>query len=154
MRDKRSEEIRVLFICVHNSGRSQMAEAFWKALAGDRFHVESAGLSPTRIQPLVINAMHEAGIDISKNQARSVFKLYQEGKLFDYVITVCEESAENHCPLFPGVTRRLNWPFDDPGGFEGTHEERLEQVKRVRDEIRARIEAWLRELDGGMRSVG
>jgi len=135
---------------VHNSGRSQMAEAFLKALAGDRFQVESAGFSPTRIQPLVIKAMHEAGVDLSKNQTRSVFKLYQEGKLFDYVITVCEESAENQCPLFPGVTRRLNWPFDNPEVFEGTHEERLEQVKRVRDEIRARIEVWVQELDGGM----
>jgi len=150
MTDERSEKLRVLFICVHNSGRSQMAEAFLKALAGDRFQVESAGFSPTRIQPLVIKAMHEAGVDLSKNQTRSVFKLYQEGKLFDYVITVCEESAENQCPLFPGVTRRLNWPFDNPEVFEGTHEERLEQVKRVRDEIRARIEVWVQELDGGM----
>lgn len=154
MTEERSEKIRVLFICVHNSGRSQMAEAFLKALAGDRFQAESAGFSPTRIHPLVINTMHGAGIDLSKNRTQSVFKMYQEGKLFDYVITVCEESAENQCPLFPGVTRRLSWPFDDPESFEGTHEQRLEQVKRVRDEIRARIEAWIQELDDSVRSVG
>jgi arsenate reductase len=153
MTEQFSEKIRVLFICVHNSGRSQMAEAFLNGLAGNRFQAESAGFNPTRVYPLVIKAMHEAGMDLSKNQTQSVFKLYQEGKLFDYVITVCEESAENQCPVFPGVTRRLNWPFDNPEGFEGTHEEKLKQVKRVRDEIRARIESWLQELDGGERSV-
>jgi arsenate reductase len=130
-----------------------MAEAFLNAMAGDRFEAESAGFDPTRVYPLVIKAMHEVGIDLSKNQTQSVFKLYQEGNLFDYVITVCEESAENQCPVFPGVARRLNWPFDNPEAFEGTHEEKLEQVKRVRDEIRARIEAWLQELDGGERSL-
>jgi arsenate reductase (thioredoxin) len=153
MAEQPSEKIRVLFICVHNSGRSQMAEAFLNTLAGDRFQAESAGFDPTRINPLVIKAMHEVGMDLSKNQARSVFKLYQEGKLFDYVITVCEESAEDQCPMFPGVTRRLNWPFDNPEAFEGTHEEKLKQVRRVRDEIRARIEKWVRELDDGRRWV-
>jgi arsenate reductase (thioredoxin) len=131
-----------------------MAAAFLNALAGDRFQAESAGFNPTRINPLVIKAMHEVGMDLSKNETRSVFKLYQEGKLFDYVITVCEESSENQCPVFPGVTRRLNWPFDNPEAFEGTHEEKLKQVRRVRNEIRARIEKWVRELDGGRRWVG
>jgi len=154
MTDQHSEKTRVLFICVHNSGRSQMAAAFLNALAGDRFQAESAGFNPTRINPLVIKAMHEVGMDLSKNQTRSVFKLYQEGKLFDYVITVCEESSENQCPVFPGVARRLNWPFDNPEAFEGTHEEKLKQVRRVRNEIRARIEKWVRELDGGRRWVG
>ena len=154
MKEQFSEKIRVLFICVHNSGRSQMAEAFLNGLAGDRFQAESAGFNPTRVYPLVIEAMHEAGMDLSKNQTQSVFKLYQQGKLFDYVITVCEESTENQCPMFPGVTRGLNWPFDNPESFEGTHEEKLKQVKRVRDEIKARIGSWLQELDGGERPVG
>ncbi len=153
MTERGNGKIGVLFICVHNSGRSQMAEAFLNAMAGDRFEADSAGFNPTRVNPLVIKAMHEAGIDLSKNRTQSVFKLYQEGRLFDYVITVCEESVENQCPVFPGVTRRLNWPFDNPESFEGTHEERLKQVKRVRDEIRARIASWLQELDAGEPSV-
>jgi len=132
MTEQHFEKTRVLFICVHNSGRSQMAEAFLNALAGDRFQAESAGFNPTRVYPLVIEAIHEAGMDLSKNQTQSVFKLYQQGKLFDYVITVCEESAENQCPVFPGVARSLEWPFENPESFEGTHEEKLRQVKRVR----------------------
>ncbi len=145
MTEQNAEKTRVLFICVHNSGRSQMAEAFLKNLAGDRFQVESAGFQPTTIHPLVVEAMGEVGLDLSKNQTQSVFKLYQEGRLFNYVITVCQKSAENECPLFPGVTRRLNWPFDNPEAFEGTHEQKLAQVRRVRNEIRARIEEWVRE---------
>jgi len=154
MTEQDFEKKRVLFICVHNSGRSQMAEAFLNALAGDRFQAESAGFDPTRVYPLVIKAMHEIGIDLSRNRTQSVFKLYQQGKLFDYVITVCEESTENQCPMFPGVTRRLNWPFDNPESFEGTHEEKLKQVKRVRDEIRARIESWVQQSNRGKESVG
>ncbi|MCF8144236.1 MAG: arsenate reductase ArsC [Deltaproteobacteria bacterium] len=154
MTNQHSEKIRVLFICVHNSGRSQMAEAFLNTLAGDRFQAESAGFDPTRIYPLVIKAMQEIGMDLSKKQTQSVFKLYQEGKLFDYVITVCEESAEDQCPMFPGVTRRLNWPFDNPEAFEGSHEEKLNHVKRVRDEVRARIESWVQQSDRGEESVG
>ena len=84
-----------------------------------------------------------------KNQTRNVFKLYQDGNLYDYVITVCETSSENQCPLFPGITHRLNWPFDNPETFEGSHEEKLNQVRRVRDEIEARINTWLQEMDDG-----
>jgi len=149
MTENRSEKLRVLFICVHNSGRSQMAEAFLNDMAGDRFQPESAGFHPTRINPLVVEVMGEAGIDLSNSQTRSVFKLYQAGNLYDYVITVCEESTENQCPLFPGVTRRLNWPFDNPEAFEGTREEKLDQIRRVRDEIKARIGAWLLEMGDG-----
>lgn len=147
MPTERSEKIRVLFICVHNSGRSRMAEAFLNEMAGDRFHSESAGFKPTRINPLVVEAMRETGVDLSRNRTRSVFSLYQDGNLYDYVITVCEESTENQCPLFPGITHRLNWPFDNPEAFEGSHEEKLNQVRRVRDEIKSRIEVWLEELD-------
>jgi arsenate reductase len=136
---------RVLFICVHNSGRSQMAEAFLNALAGDRFIAESAGLKPTRIHPLVVEVMNEAGLDLSPNTADSVFECYKEGRLYDYVITVCRESVENQCPMFPGIARRLNWPFDNPEDFRGTHEEKLVQVRRVRDEIRKAIETWVGE---------
>ena len=146
MTKPRSRRVKVLFICVHNSGRSQMAEAFLNDMAGDRFEAESAGFHPTRVHPLVVEAMGESGIDISTKGTQSVFELYQEGRLFDYVITVCEESAENQCPTFPGITRRLNWPFDNPESFEGTDEERLGQVKRVRDEIKTKIEIWVKEI--------
>jgi len=147
MLTNRSEKLRVLFICVHNSGRSQMAEAFLNDMAGDRFQSESAGFRPSRINPLVVEVMGEAGIDLSRKETQSVFKLYQDGNLYDYVITVCKESTENQCPLFPGATRRLNWPFDNPEAFEGNHEQKLEQVRRVRDEIKARIAEWLQKRD-------
>ncbi len=141
------QKARVLFICVHNSGRSQMAEALLNQMAGDRFRAESAGFQPTRINPLVVETMEEIGIDLSQNRTQSVFRLYQQGNLYDYVITVCEESTENQCPLFPGVTRRLNWPFDNPEDFGGSREEKLKQVRRVRDEIKTKIQDWLREMD-------
>ncbi len=149
MSTTRFQKIRVLFICVHNSGRSQMAEAFLNQMAGDRFHAESAGFRPTQINPLVAEAMAEIGLDLAQKETRSVFKLYQDGNLYDYVITVCEESAENQCPLFPGVTRRLNWPFDNPETLKGNHEEKLSQVKRIRDEIKSRIASWLTETNHG-----
>lgn len=146
MSEAQGQKQRVLFICVHNSGRSQIAEAFLKAMAGDRFEVVSAGLDPTQIQPLVVEAMRESGMDLSKNRTQSVFNLYKQGKLFDYVITVCDASTEKQCPLFPGVTQRLNWPFENPEAFEGTHDERLAQVRRLRDEIKAKIEEWIGTL--------
>ena len=150
MTENGNEKQRVLFICVHNSGRSQIAEAFLKSLAGDRFEVESAGLDPTHILPLVVEAIGEVGLDLSKNRVQSVFKLYQEGRLFDYVITVCDETTEKKCPLFPGVTQRLNWPFDNPEAFEGNHEEKLDRIRHLRDEIKTRIDTWLRDCQGKM----
>ncbi|MBS3809629.1 MAG: arsenate reductase ArsC [Desulfobacterales bacterium] len=135
---------RVLFICVHNSARSQMAEAFLKQEAGESVEVESAGLEPTKLNPLAVAAMDEVGLDISKNRPQSVFELFKEGRLYTEVITVCDEGAEK-CPVFPGLSQRLHWPFDDPAGFEGTWEEKLEQTRRVRDEIREKIHEWLVE---------
>ncbi|MBS3756870.1 MAG: arsenate reductase ArsC [Desulfobacterales bacterium] len=135
---------RVLFICVHNSARSQMAEAFLKQEAGESVEVESAGLEPTKLNPLAVAAMDEVGLDISKNRPQSVFELFKEGRLYTEVITVCDEGAEK-CPVFPGLSQGLHWPFDDPAGFEGTWEEKLEQTRRVRDEIREKIHEWLVE---------
>ncbi|HEY3277510.1 MAG TPA: arsenate reductase ArsC [Syntrophorhabdaceae bacterium] len=138
---------RVLFVCVHNSARSQMAEAFLKSLAGDRFEVVSAGLDPGPINPLVVEVMREAGIDLSHNQSKSVFDLYRRGELFSYVISVCDQASAEACPVFPGLlTRQIHWSFDDPSGFTGTREERLARTRAVRDAIKARIEAWLREV--------
>jgi len=110
---------RVLFICVHNSARSQMAEAFLKQMAGDRFEVESAGLEPGKLNPLAVEVMGEIGIDISQNKTKSVFDFYKQGKRYDYVITVCDESHAGRCPVFLGtaVTNRMHWAFDDPSEF-------------------------------------
>lgn len=133
----------VLFICVHNSGRSQMAEAFLRASAGNKFDVESAGLEPREINKLVIQVMKEMDIDISGNTSDSVFDFYKEGRLYDYVITVCDESIETQCPIFPGITRRLHWAFPDPSSVSGTDEEKLSKVRKIRDDIHKRIMTWL-----------
>lgn len=139
------EKTRVLFVCVHNSARSQMAEAFLNRIAGDRFQVESAGFEPEPLNPLAVEVMKEAGIDISANQAKSVFGLYKEGRLYDYVITVCEESQAEQCPLFPGRATRLDWPFPKPTALTGTHEEKLAKTREIRDRIRERVEEFVRE---------
>ena len=136
---------RVLFICEHNSARSQMAEAFLKELGDDSFEVESAGLEPTTLNPLAVEVMREVGLDISGNKPQSVFELFAQGRLYTYVVTVCDEAAAK-CPVFPGLTQRLHWPFADPAGFEGTWDQRLEQTRKVREEIKSRIVQWLNEL--------
>jgi arsenate reductase len=134
---------RVLFLCIHNSARSQMAAAFLRQLAGDRFEVESAGLEPGRLNPLAVAAMKDAGIDISGNGTQSVFDLTQRGRRFAYVISVCDAASAERCPIFPGVSRRLNWSFADPSAFTGTEDERLRQTIAVRDQIRERVRAWI-----------
>jgi len=138
---------KVLFVCVHNSARSQMAEALLKKMAGDRFEVESAGLEPGTLNPLAVEVMKEIGIDISGNQTKSAFELFKEGKLYTHVITVCDETSAEQCPFFPGFTTRLHWSFADPSGFTGTYEEKLEKTRQVREAIREKIEGWLRELE-------
>ena len=138
----------VLFICVHNSARSQMAEAWLNALYGDSFAAESAGLEPGTINPLVVEVMREAGIDLSEKKTRAVFDVWKSGKVFEYVIAVCAESEEKGCPVFPGVTTRLSWPFPDPSQVTGTHDERLQQVREIRDSIRTKIEQWCEQIRG------
>ena len=134
------DKVRVLFICVHNSARSQMAEAFLKQFAGDSLEVESAGFQPGDLNPLAVEAMAEIGIDISGNSTKSVFEFFKQGELYDYVITVCDDMNEKRCPVFPGVTHRWHWPFPDPSALSGTHEEQLEQVRKIRDQIKAKVE--------------
>ena len=136
---------RVLFVCTHNSARSQMAETFLNALAGDRFHAESAGLEPADLNPLAIDVMQELGFDLTNNRADSIFEFFKEGRLYDYVIYVCDKETEDRCPVFPGVRRTLHWPFPDPAKLDGTHAEKLEKARRIRDEIKSRIESWLME---------
>lgn len=138
------EKIRVLFLCIHNTSRSQMAEAFLRSLAGDEFEAYSAGLEPQEIHPLAIAAMLERGIDISAQHAKPLSEFM--GRVhFAYLITVCER-AERECPTtFPGMGQRLFWPFDDPAAVEGSEKERLAAFRQVRDEIEARLVQWLAE---------
>ena len=137
---------RVLFMCVHNSGRSQMSEAFLKHYAGDRFDGQSAGLEPGELNPLVVEAMAEIGIDISQNKTKSVFDIWKSGELFQYVISVCDEESAEKCPIFPGPTTRLHWSFHDPLRVTGSHEQKLQKVREIRDAIASKIQDWLASL--------
>ena len=123
-----------------------MAEAFINHLCGDRFIAESAGLEPGVLNPLVVEAMKETGIDISNNKTKSVFDFYNQGKLYRYVVTVCDQASSEQCPLFPGITERLHWSFEDPSKLTGDHEEQFRQVREVRDRIRLKIEEFCKEM--------
>lgn len=123
-----------------------MAEAFLKQMAGDRFEVESAGLEPGKLNPLAVEVMREAGIDIAQNITKSVFDFYKQGKRYDYVITVCDESQSAKCPVFPGEGMRLNWRFDDPAAFQGEREEKLKKTRQVRDRIKQQITEWIGQI--------
>jgi arsenate reductase len=137
---------RVLFICVHNAGRSQMSEALLKHYARDRFDAQSAGLEPGELNPLAVEAMAEIGIDISRNKTKSVFEIWKKGEAFQYVIAVCDTESAEKCPIFPGVTTRLRWSFNDPSKVTGSRERKLQKVREIRDEIAAKIQDWLASL--------
>lgn len=137
---------KILFICVHNSARSQMAEAWLNYTCGEVFEAQSAGLEPGTINPLVIQAMREIEIDLSKKQTQAVFDVRKSGQIFQSVITVCSEAEAKGCPIFGGVTTRLHWPFHDPSQLTGTDGEKLQEIRKIRDEIRVRIEAWCEEV--------
>ena len=140
------KKTRVLFVCVHNSARSQMAEAFLNDLAGDRFEARSAGLEPGKLNQDVVEVMKEIGFDISRNETKSAFDFYKRGALFDYVITVCDEASAERCPIFPGFTRRVHWSFPDPSSVVGEQDEKLDVIREIRDQIRAQIEQWVKEV--------
>jgi len=137
---------RVLFVCIHNSARSQMAEAFLNAICGGEFEAHSAGIEPGTLNPIVVEVMREVGIDISYKQTRAVADVLRSGRSFAWVITVCDETSAERCPVFPGGTTRLHWGFPDPSGFPGTREEKLARTRDVRDAIKARIEQWCDEV--------
>ena len=134
-------KIRVLFLCTGNSARSQMAEAFLRKYASDRFEVYSAGLEPKGIHPYTRQVLEEIGIDISGQSSKDL-SLFLGKEHFGYLITVCA-NAERRCPIFPGISTRLHWPFDDPAAIEGSEAERLAAFRRVRDEISAKVQEWL-----------
>jgi arsenate reductase (thioredoxin) len=132
---------RVLFLCTHNSARSQMAEAFLRSLAGDRFEVASAGTEPTRVHALAIRAMAEVGIELDGHTSKVVDEFADQS--WDYVITVCD-AANEACPVFPKTASRLHRRFVDPSQAAGSDAERLEVFRRVRDQIKAQLAGWLK----------
>lgn len=142
--EKRS---KVLFVCVHNGARSQMAEALLNHLAGDRFEAQSAGLEPGTLNPLAVETMAEIGIDIAEKQTRSVFDLLKDGSVFNYVITVCDGANAEKCPVVPGITTRRHWSFEDPSVLSGSHETQLVACRRIRDEIEAAVQSFIAGIE-------
>lgn len=140
-------QIKVLFLCIHNSARSQMAEAYLKKYGGNRFHVESAGLEAGKLNPLAVEVMKEDGIDISQNETKDVFDFFKEGRLYQYVVTVCDEANAARCPVFPGVHKKIIWSFTDPSSLSGSHDEKLAITRQVRDKIKTAVQGFITDIN-------
>jgi arsenate reductase len=136
---------KILFVCIHNSARSQMAEAFLNKYGHEHFIAESAGIEPGILNPNVIKTMQEVGIDLSQKGTQGVFDLFRMGKSYHAVITVCEAASAERCPIFPGRVKRIAWSFEDPSAFKGSPEEILENTRRIRDEIEKSILDFIKE---------
>lgn len=132
----------VLFVCVQNSARSQMAAALLKDACSRCFNAESAGIEPGDLNPLAVASMRELGIDISQNATQSVFDLFKAGRLYSFVITVCDEVTAERCPIFPGISKRLHWSIPDPSRLEGSWESRLAAIRSIRTTIAEKIEEF------------
>jgi len=130
---------KILFVCIGNSARSQIAEAFLNKYGNEKFIAQSAGLEPGTLNPNVIQIMKEDSIDISNNKTKSVFDLFKKGERYVAVITVCDEASAERCPIFPGKVKRTAWSFSDPSTFIGSHAEILEQTRKVKDEIKNKV---------------
>ena len=137
---------KILFVCVENTARSQMAEAFLNKYGNEKFFAESAGLEPGILNPLVVEVMKEEGIDISNNKTKSAFDFLKQGKFFSYVIKLCDKESLERCPIFPGVRQEIEWSFNDPAKFEGSYEERLNATRIIRDQIKNQILEWIKEF--------
>jgi arsenate reductase len=135
------QQLRIIFVCTHNSARSQMAEGLLRAWGGDRFEVLSAGTEATLVRPEAIRVMDEMGIDISEQTSKTLQPFM--GQSFDWLVTVCDQAREA-CPTLPGVRRQLHWSIDDPSTADGDHEARLAAFRVARDELAARIGEFLR----------
>ena len=133
---------KVLFVCIHNSARSQMAEALMNHLCGNQLEASSAGLEPGKLNPLAVEAMKLMGVDIARAQTKSVFEKFKNHEHFSFVITVCDETSGERCPLFPGAGKRVHWSFPDPSSFEGTWDDRVQRTVAVRDMIADKIREW------------
>jgi arsenate reductase len=141
------EKVKVLFVCVHNSARSQMAEAFLNKMGNGKFVAESAGLEPGVLNPVVVDVMKETGLDLSNNKTKSVFDFFKQGKRFEYVVTVCDEANSERCPIFPSAKKTLHWSFKDPSAIKGTYNDKLAETRIIRDEIKNKLEKWIEELN-------
>jgi len=141
-----SNPIRVLILCTGNSARSQMAEGLLRHSGGEKFAVASAGIDPSFVRPEAIEAMREIGIDISSHRSKSIDEFSQQP--FDYVITVCD-NANQQCPMFPGVSRRIHWSIKDPAAIEGDNQTRLDAFRLARDELRERLNDFMEEAQNG-----
>jgi arsenate reductase len=136
----KAQPVRVLFLCTHNSARSQMAEGILRHFGGARFEVYSAGTEPSGVNPLAVQAMHAAGIDISGQRSKGVSEYL--GRDFDYVITVCDQANEA-CPVFPGDPQRIHWSFPDPSAVQGSDAQRLAAFERTARELTLRLRTWV-----------
>jgi len=137
---------RVLFVCIHNSARSQMAMTYLNHYGSELgFEAESAGIEPGSLNPLAVEAMRLDGLDISNNPTNSVFDFYKEGRLYRYVITVCDPEAAEKCPVFAGVAKRIQMGFKDPSSFTGTQEEKIAKTIEVREEIKQAVLSFIEQ---------
>ncbi|HZK64386.1 MAG TPA: arsenate reductase ArsC [Puia sp.] len=139
---------KILFVCIHNSARSQMAEAFLNKYGNGQFEAESAGLEPGTMNPNVVAVMLEAGIDLSKKGTQGVFDLFRKSTFYNAVITVCDGASAERCPVFPGAVKRIAWSFEDPSAFKGTPQEVLQRTRQIRDEIEKAVLAFIKEASG------
>lgn len=136
---------KVLFVCIHNSARSQMAEAFLNAYGAGKFAAESAGIEKGKLNPLVVDAMSEIGFDISGNETNEAFEFLKQGRKYDAVITVCDAASAEKCPVFPGNVKRLAWSFPDPSAFEGGPKEKMQKIRAVRDAISEKVKDFVQD---------
>jgi arsenate reductase (thioredoxin) len=138
---------KILFVCIHNSARSQMAEAFLQKHGGERYQAESAGIEPGVLNSNVVKVMQEIGIDLSRKGTQGVFDLFRKGTRCNAVVTVCDAASAEKCPIFPGGGKRIAWSFEDPSGFTGTPEQILDKTRMVRDAIEKQILQFIQESD-------
>lgn len=134
---------KILFVCVHNSARSQIAEEMMNKLGFEFFEAESAGLEPGTINPLVVKVLAEDGIDISNKQTKNIKDTWKKGTLYSYIITVCSRETEKKCPVFPGETKHINWAYPDPEKFEGTEEEKLQMCRDLKSVITEQLRQFI-----------
>jgi arsenate reductase len=140
------KKIKVLFLCVHNSTRSQMAEAYLNKFGEGQFEAESAGFEPGKLNPIAVDVMKEEGIDISGNKVDSVYEFFKQRRFYGYVITVCDTANNQKCPIFPGIPERIHWNIEDPSSFKGSYEKRLKKTRIVRDEIKKRVKGFIESM--------
>ncbi len=140
------KKIKVLFLCVHNSARSQMAEAYLNKFGEGQFKAESAGFEPGKLNPIAVDVMKEEGIDISDNRIDSVYEFFKQRRFYGYVITVCDTANNQKCPIFPGVPKRIHWNIEDLSSFKGSYEKKLKKTRIVRDEIKKRVKGFIEDV--------